>query len=383
LVQSPLHQRRRASVRARACRAAAAAGLLGALLIVPSNASAGQSRTDDAAPATLERWIALDLGTAAVRHHLVRDAHATLLNQVQTQEQVRGRVKLDGAGRYGIGFGIQTGAGFPGSWNATGIGTGDGTGHIFLKHLFLDAAPARGIELQYGSLRVDSGQVSEITAYDNDGYFEGGRAIVRRPGALFFDEITVTVAYLGDLGTSNVFSRLKRLDRENSRQLMVARRIGARVIASADLTGDAIEHRLLRMGARARIGQPWLDALRIEECVRLDGAGHHTGFGLTAEKAIGGAALFGGYSRVQPLAAPLNGDRYGIGERLFAGGSYPLPRDLSIGWFVGRQLDAPATALSKTRVDLVLTWNVLHALRRDRNSGVRNEGGNADGRRRD
>ena len=53
------------------------------------------------------------------------------------------RVKLDAGARVAVGFTVQSGAGFPSSWNNTGLGTGDRRSSVFLKHLFADVTPCR------------------------------------------------------------------------------------------------------------------------------------------------------------------------------------------------------------------------------------------------
>ena len=41
------------------------------------------------------------------------------------------------------------------------------------------------------------GQSTEITTYDNDAYVTAGRVSVRRPREVFFDDISVSVGYVG------------------------------------------------------------------------------------------------------------------------------------------------------------------------------------------
>ena len=71
-----------------------------------------------------------------------------------------------------------------------GPGTGDFNGHDhYMRQLYVRPAPAAGVEGQFGGLYVTRGENTEYTSYDDDGYLVGGRASVRRPKALYFDEM--------------------------------------------------------------------------------------------------------------------------------------------------------------------------------------------------
>ena len=224
------------------------------------------------------RWLDLDAASISIRYRLVRGTSGTRFNQAQTQDVVRGRVKLDADGHVAVGFTVQSGAGFPSSWNNTGLGTGDRRSSIFLKHLFADVTPVRGVEVQYGGLGLDRGENTEMTAYDNDGYLVGGRASLRRPKDVFFDEITVTVGYLGDLTTSNVFTRFEHLDRHNFTQILVAKRLNAHVQASTDYVDDDLEGGVWRAAGRFTLGAR---CHRLAPCgvrrARHGGAARHRG----------------------------------------------------------------------------------------------------------
>jgi hypothetical protein len=312
------------------------------------------------------RWLDIDAAAISLRYRLVRGTSDTRFNQAQTQDVLRGRVKFDSAARFAVGFTVQSGSGFPSSWNNTGLGTGDRRSSIFLKHLFADVTPVRGVEIQYGGLGLARSENTEMTAYDNDGYIVGGRASVRRPKDVFFDEITVTAAYLGDLTTSNVFTRLEHLDRHNFTQVLVAKKVNAHVQASTDYVDDDLEGGVWRAAGRFTIGARFVDSLRAEYGVRVTEGPHDTAAGVTGEKTVGKVLFFAGISRVGRLMAVLNGDRYAEGTHIFTGGSWRLPADLVAGWFLSGELSGPRPSNNRMRLDLVVGWNALSTMRRAR-----------------
>src|SRR5438876_10535501 len=79
-------------------------------------------------------------------------------------------------------------------------------------------------------------QSTEITSYADDAYIMGQRLILHRPKQLFFDEIAVTYAFLGDYNTPNINKRYYRLKHSNYHQFMVGKKIGGRAAFSTDYT---------------------------------------------------------------------------------------------------------------------------------------------------
>ena len=319
---------------------------------------------DTAAPHPLARWLEAQAVTVAGRYDFIGDArHRTVQNRMQTQVQIRGRMKIDKAGRYSVHAGLFTGNRFDSGWNSTGIGTGAGTAKMYLKQLFVQAEPWSGIELRYGSMDAARGQSTEITTYDNDAYLTAGRVSVRRPREIFFDDITVSVGYLGYLDTAFVFDRTGAFSRHNYSQVLASKQVLSRLTLSTDysvISGDG----MLRQGATWRLEQPLVDTLAGEYGVRLRGGSHQTTFAFSAEKRVAGVTLLAGYANVDQVFGLLNGDPYVSGNRLFTSGSFPLPWDLRASWFVQKQISPPVTSANDVRVDLVLTWNVLERLKR-------------------
>lgn len=353
--------------------------ILLALLIASIGAArpvAGQTQTpprppteaaqaQDAAGAhPLARWLDAQAFTVAARYNHIENAQdRTLQNRVQTNVQARARLKLDGAGRYSVNAGVFTGNTFTGGWNATGIGTGDGTAKMHLKQLFVSAQPWGGIELQYGSMPPVRGQSTEITSYDNDGYLTAARATVRRPAEIFFDEVTVSVGYLGYLTTPFVFDRTGAFSRQNYWQLLGSKQILPGFTLSTDYSVHE-DDGVLRQGATWRVNRRLVDAVAGEYGVRLRGGSHQAAFAFRGEKRVGVATVQVGYANVDPVFGVLNGDPYGRGNRVFTTGSFALPLDLSASWFLQKEISPPATSANNLRIDLAVTWNVLRTLRR-------------------
>jgi len=312
----------------------------------------------------LARWLDARTFTVRTRYNYIEGARdRTQRNRMQAQVQIRAGFKIDEAGRYRVHAGLFTGNAFDSGWNSTGIGTGDGTAKIYLKQLSVEAEPWKGIELQYGSVDSTRGQSTEITTHDNDAYLTAGRVSVRRPREAFFDDITVSVGYLGYLDTPFVFDRTGAFSRQNYWQLIASKQVLPRLTLSTDYSVIA-DDGMLRQGAAWRVDQPLVDTVAGEYGVRLRGGSHQTAFAFSGEKQVAGVRVQAGYANVDPVFGLLNGDAYGAGNRVFTTGSFPLPLDLRASWFVQKEISPPLTSTNDVRVDLILTWNVLNTLKR-------------------
>jgi hypothetical protein len=324
---------------------------------VPTAATAPAAR-----PAA--RW--LDVQTAALdaRYRFVdSSAGATTANQLQYRNTLKAGIRLDRAGRYSVQLLAGTGTSFTGSWENSGLGTGDTDWNPAVRHLYVAARPVDGLELQAGGLALAKTENTEITAFDNDGYMVGERVSVKRPKELYLDEITLTAGYFGDLTTPNVFRRLDRLDDHDFTQVVVAKKLGARVTGSADwakVAGVQTWHEAARIATKARA----FDAVRLELYQRVGGVEGH-GFAAGVEKALPHrAGLTVGWADIDRANPLVNGDRYGRGQRLFADAKVPLPADLSLNVFCTRAIDNDFALPVRTRFDVVVSYNVLEAVRR-------------------
>jgi hypothetical protein len=342
----------------------------------PASSSPGSvAPSQDAAPAAqrpappslLGRWLDVQQASLNLRYREQETSEGVVSNnQLQHQQQFRFRIKLDPAARYTVHFGAFTGNGFASGWNNTGLGTGEATGYLVLKQLFLAVEPIAGVEVQAGGLYPWRGESTEITTYDNDAYVTGVRASVRRPARLFFNEVTYTHANLDATARPNVFRRFDRFEDLNYRQIGVMRAIGRRALSSFDFT----THNGVRtLRAAARLRAPELrvvDAMLLEVYNRVNGANPAGGFAVSLDKAMFGNALAlnGGFSAIDRRYAPSNGDRYLQGNHLFGRATWTLSREWTLQGFVARAVRTDYTIATGTRVDVLLQYNLIPALRR-------------------
>lgn len=323
----------------------------------------------------LDRWFEMREVDFSLRYRSVFDSNnAHEFDQAQQRSIVDGKFKFDRQGKFGIVFHASTGKYFNWAY-ADFIGGGtqkayaaeyaratpiqrdavdayltperiavqgaSGGWAMYVRRLYLDLEPVDGIEVQYGSLDINRGAASEITTYDNDGYIAGERLLIKRPKNLFFDEASVTYAYLGDLYTPNFFARGDRLTQANYHQFLLRKMIAKRLNASFDYTWQN-KANTLRQAVEIKMPElRILDSARVETYERLnaisfaevvDFAPGGKGFAITlAKKNIGHrVSLEGGYAHIDPHQGVLtqsetsatfcmgvNGDAYGLGTRFF------------------------------------------------------------------
>lgn len=330
----------------------------------PGAAPSGQPAGSSVRRTRLARWIDVPVATLSTRYRFVQPTTGPDTNQVQAQEVLRVRLKVDPRARLSLTTGWQTGSAFTGGWDDTGIGAGDGDWNLQMRQLFVSAVPASGLQLHYGGLAIERGQASEITSYDNDGYCVGTRAIASRSGWAGLDEIIVTIGHLGDTGRPNVLDRLRRLDETNYQQVLVGRQLGARAAASLELARhEGIE--TVRAAARISTqGSRLASAIRLEGYVRVAGVAR-SGFAVAAERPLTSrfqASL--GFASVDRGHDGLNADRFGRGRRVFATLAGTLTPLLSVQVFAQQSAGTPYAIPNRRRVDVILTYDAARHLRR-------------------
>ena len=137
----------------------------------------------------------MEVQSATLSHryrYMENSAGVVTNNQIQHNEGFKGKFKFDKKGNYAINAGLFSGNNLTGGWNNTGSGKDKLFTNLYLKQLYLEAKPFKGIELQYGSLYPNRGENTEITSYDNDVYLMGERVSLKRPKNFFFDEVSAT-----------------------------------------------------------------------------------------------------------------------------------------------------------------------------------------------
>jgi hypothetical protein len=312
----------------------------------------------------LKRWIDIDAFALSTRYRLVKAAnHRTLGNQNQFQVAARGRFKFDRKGRYSVNAGLFTGNSFTGGWNSTGWGTGDLQTNLYVKQLYLSAKPVEGLEVQFGGIAFNNGVHTEITGYDNDAYLTGERVAIRRPKDLYFDEVSITYGFIGDLVHPSVFSRFKHLNKSNYHQILVRKQVHKRVNVSADYTFESGRD-ILRQAIRGKVPElRVVDTLLFENYERVSpDVGY--GFNIAGEKTVTKKlSLTGGFARIDRVQ--FNADRFPPGKRIYFGGAYKLNPEFSVSGIVIEGLGhLPAPLTPRTRIDIILTYNFLETLHR-------------------
>ena len=244
----------------------------------------------------------------------------------------------------------------------TGWGTGRATWNVFVKQLYFEAKPVKGLSVQFGGIGINNGVNTEVTGYDNDGYIMGERVSLKYPKKLYFDEIHVTYAHLGDLTRPNVFRRFKRLDESNYHQFLAIKNLNKRVSFSADYTFESGVD-FLRQAVKVKVPETKvLDNLLFENYqVVYPDAGY--GFNLQGEKKVTKKlTLLGGFARIDRVM--LNGDRFPRGNRFHLTGTYALSKEFTIyAWIIQGVGPIPAP-LARTRVNVIFAYNILQGLRR-------------------
>jgi hypothetical protein len=342
------------------------------LLIVPGSPSAAADAavivpSVQRTPATvppLARWFDLQTGTVATRFRYTEaTTGAVVQDQQQLSEQFKGRLKIDQAGSYGINFALGTGNGFVKGWNNTAFGTPSGfSSAVFVKQLFASASPLKGIEIQAGGLGIARGENSEVTSYDNDGYMVGERITLKRPRTLYVDELSVTTGYLGDSTTPGLSQRFHRLSETNYFQVLAAKRLGARLSSSADVTTLA-GATTLRSAFKLDTPNRGLDSIRFEQYARVtDGA---YGYMLSGERLVARRfTLSGGLADIDRNYGSLNADRFGSGRRWFTTNTIALGGDFSAQIFYTHTVQNGYTVQNRQALQLLLTYNVAKGLQR-------------------
>jgi len=312
----------------------------------------------------IHRWLEIETLTLSTRYRFIENAAGrTVGNAQQWQFIGRGRLKFDRSGRYSAVLGLETGNTFTGGWNNTGIGTGDTQTNIFVKHLYFNAKPIKQIEVQFGGIGFNNGENTEITSYDNDAYLTGERIQIRAPNQLWFDEISLTNGFVGDLNRPSIFHRLRHLDRSNYHQLLVRKKINSRVSFSADYTFDQGADTLRQAVHLNAHELKFIDSLQFENYERI---GPHVayGFALAGTKRFNSKLdLSGGFAKISHQM--LNSDRFPQGERIFLITNYKPTKELSISPVIVQAVGPlAASSIPRTRFELIVSYNILSALHR-------------------
>ncbi|HEY9784269.1 MAG TPA: hypothetical protein V6D17_02635 [Candidatus Obscuribacterales bacterium] len=299
----------------------------------------------------------LSVGT---RFRLVENSDEIVTNEhVQYRFSLAGRFNLDGDGDHSIFFRLTTGAVFGNTWNNTGLsfnGSQDGQLDMAIRHLDYTVRIMPWLSLSAGSLEFDKGESSVITHFTQEGYFMGAKVRLMRPDLVWFDQMSLSVGYLGGLNDASVFDRLNQIGSFNYVQILIAKELG-RVRLSADVTkwGETV---LLHQAGTVRVAEAVvLDKVHIETYQRLTTAPDF-GYALWGEKSIGKLAINVGYANIDPLFV-LNDGKYGIGQRVFGGVSYDITQELSVRAYYTHAFNNDFKVGNAERFDLAVVYNFM------------------------
>jgi len=193
----------------------------------------------------------------------------------------------------------------------------------------------------------------------------GERLVVQRPQNFFFDEISATYAFLGDLNTANINKRWNRLKKSNYHQFLASKRIGERAVVSGDYSFQSGVD-TLRQGLRVNTPEfKPIDFFRLEVYERVN-SNAAAGLAVYVEKALlrKRLTLGGGYAQIDPNYGPFNADRFTIGRRYFFNGSYKLTPEFTIATFYTRAFSNDFQINNHTRFEVLVTYNFLRTLQK-------------------
>ncbi len=328
----------------------------------PASTSNTVKKSDPTTGYKIKRWFEFDALSISTRYRLIQNAGGITTNdQVQYQFAGRGHFKFDKDGKYSVYAGLFTGNTFTAGWNSTGWGTGNLQTNLYLKQLYFDAKPVKGLEFQFGGIPFNNGENTEITTYDNDAYLTGERIAVRMPKKYYFDEISAANGYIGDLTQPGIFHRFKHLGKSNYHQFLVRKQVNKHVSFSADYTFESGRD-TLHQAVKFKVPESHiLDTVLFENYQRVDPT---TGYGMNlyGEKVLKKkVTLGGGFARIdRPMN---NADRFSPGKRLYINGSVKLTRELTLSSIliegVGKM---PSSASVRRRFEIIFSYNILETL---------------------
>ena len=313
----------------------------------------------------VSRWFDLQTGSLTFRYKWAEDSGVKIpISQVQYNLLGRLRVKFDSKARYSVTAVGGSGNRFNSGWNATGIGTGDLATNLYLKQLYFSALPVAGVELQFGGFGFVRGESTDITSFNLNGYLMGERLTLRRPGQLFFDEISLTGGYIGDFFNPNVIDRFHRLSQMNYRHFLVGKNLHERMVFSADYTFQQGTE-TLREAIRFKFSHVrYLDSLLFENYQRVN-ANPAWGFSAQIQKTLfSQLALAGGVADIDRFYGPWNSDRYGGGHRVFLMWSFPFCREFVVRGFVTQVFATDFPVVNHSRFEVGMSYDFAKRLKR-------------------
>jgi len=364
--------------------------------------------------ALTERWIDLTEMSESQRYRNSYDENgARLFDNGQQRTVVSGHLKLDREGRYFVGVRASSGKYF--NWAYA-----DYAGHDFLSYatlslnhftlaefgqffaalaadpvgssydfsangwnfyvrdLYISATPIKQATVEFGSIELEHGYNTEITSFDDDGFITGERLRVHDAKHLYLDEVSFTNAYLGDITTPSFFKRSDRLTQTNYRQVAVKKMIRKRVGVSADYTW-LNQTNTVREGAFVKTPElKVVDAMRVELYQRVNDVApqgfttaHGSGFSVSADKKVGrvsggagyaaidrGYSVYEGSAFLNAVGFSLNGDAYGLGNKVFTHASVKIAPGVTMFGFFTHQTSGDSYTYTKQGINADMKFDL-------------------------
>ncbi len=330
----------------------------------PAPASNAIKKSEPTTGQKIKRWFEFDSLSISTRYRIIRNASGNNISeQQQYQFAGRGHFKFDKDGKYSIYAGLFSGNTITAGWNNTGLGTGRPQTNLYLKQLYFDAKPVKGLEFQFGGIPMNNGENTEITTYDNDVYLTGERVAVRMPKKYYFDEISAANGYIGDLTQPGIFHRFKHLGKSNYHQFLVRKQVNKHVSFSADYTFESGRD-TLHQAVKFKLPESHvIDTLLFENYERVD-PDRGYGLNLYGEKLLKKkVTIGGGFARIdRPM---LNGDRFPPGKRMYINAAVKLTRELTLSSILIEGVGKMPSPISvRRRFEIIFSYNILETLHR-------------------
>ncbi len=271
-----------------------------------------------------------------------------------------GRLTARLTGQLYLRLRAETGNAFNSDHDYTSLGLGKESHAFNLKNAFLFWRPTDRVELQAGGIDYEPGAGTQATYADNDGWLEGYRVILKRPGVPASpDKVSLTAGYIGDFSQPNFWSRTDRLRQFNYFQILAQKALGEATSASVETSGlSGVPY--FRCGLKHGFSaQGLIDQVTIESIIRT---AHDPTFGWssTASRRIdvhGKRRLSVTYSDIpssmfarRGIQLLQNGDAMGLGKRLGATLSVLLTSNWDLAVFASRRLDATPSVRNRLQI---------------------------------
>lgn len=216
--------------------------------------------------------------------------------------------------------------------------------------------------MQFGGLGLNRGVGSDIANYSQNAYMTGERIAIRRPKALFFDEVSATFGYLGDRNTPGIEHRLRRLSHVNYRQFLVLKKIGETVAVSVDYTNRA-GAKTFRQSVRVKTPSLGIiDGFRTDFYERTNQTAAFGGV-VAAEKRIASRwRVEAGYAAIDRNYGDWNVDAFFHGRRVYAAGGLRVTAAFSGFFMINKSVGNSYVVPNGAHFHAGFSYDVLKAL---------------------